>query len=636
MTGHCLPFRRRVHATRDSEQRIAQSVPVAALLAVLWLLPLVGGSRLLFAQQSRTNTALSLEAIRRLYAAEDWRAVVAAVPLPGRNAHAIPNPAPQPDALLLRGLALAHLNRLDEAATTLSLGARLFPRDARFPTELAGVRYRQKRYPAAVRQLRRALQPGEGRKPPAAKPSSDKPDIRYAQNFLGTVELLEGNTQAALRAWNPVGRPVLADERVAPNGALPSLLLDRVFPFSPGSVWSERQYRRTRSELALQPLFAATSDELRPLADGRFDLQVHTVPHPSWRAEPVASAISTLRSLAYQAVNPEFWNLGHTAMSVTSYLRWDAQKRMILASLGSPIHSPDQRLHLDLDARNENWNLTRTFETQSLGGQPQATPSVAGLNQERIVFGAGLNELFGWRWLWQTEGEFSRRRFRSEAGLPTGTAYFVNSSAAALRSSLLAHLVDAPFERLRVDAEAAVEADRYFSAPLTHAVRVTGSLDERWLPESSGDRYRLRMQERAGDTVGRIPFDQLWMLGFDRDNPLWMRGHNGLVNGRKGAAPLGTRYLLGNLDFDRMLWHDPFLAVRVGPFVDTGRIYGSAEQVAASGSGAASRPLFGSARWMTDTGIQGRVRLFSGSVLVMGWGHNLRSGGDTFYSAISY
>ena len=46
--------------------------------------------------------------------------------------------------------------------------------------------------------------------------------------------------------------------------------------------------------------------------------------------------------------------------------------------------------------------------------------------------------------------------------------------------------------------------------------------------------------------------------------------------------------------------------------------------------------LFGSPIWLTDTGLQARVHLFSGSTLILGWGHDLRSGGNTFYSAISH
>lgn len=563
--------------------------------------------------------------IEEMYRDHQWGAVVAAVPLPDA-AH--PNhghrksTAPTADLLLLRALSQARLSQLDSAAQTLRFAARAYPRDARFPTELAGVFYREKRYAAAARLLRRSvrLNPGD----------------EYSRNFLGTVDFLQGNLAAALADWNPIQRPVLADQRLEAPAGLPPLLLERIAPFAAGSVYTLGQYRRTEAEFALQPLFAANSFELRPLADGRFDLIVHTVPHPAWRTAPIASLFSTLRSLPYQAVDPEFWNLHHTAVSVTSYLRWDAQKRMILARLASPIRTPDQRLSVSVDARNENWNLSRTLAPSPRVGQTPA--EAAGLNQERIVASLGVDELFGSRLLWRMAAGFSRRRFRSEFGLPLGSAFFTDTSAVEVRSELRATLVDAPARRFQLASTVGVEGSHYFTRPLNRAARLTAALDGRWLPQASGDRYRLHAQARAGATVGEIPFDALWMLGFDRDNPLWMRGHNGLVDGRKGNAPLGTRYLLGNVDFERLLWRDPLVTVRLGAFVDTGRIYASGEGSGAAAGSVSPAPtaLFGSPIWLTDTGLQARVHLFSGSTLILGWGHDLRSGGNTFYSAISH
>ena len=575
-----------------------------------------------------------VQRVRKLYQAEQWSAVVQAVPLPGPGeARPAGEAGPAAELLLLRGLALARMDRLAEAAATLRLAGGLYPRDARFPTELAGIRYRQHRNAAAARLLRRAIR--------QMRPQD--PNLAYARNLLGTVDDLEGNLEAAIADWNPVGRPVLADQRLdnqqldtsGHSAALPPLLMDRVFPFAMNGVYRLQQYRRTQAELALQQLFVSTSLELHPLPDGRFDLAVHPVPHPAWRSRPVASLLSTLRSLPYQAVNPEFWNLGHTATSLTTYLRWDAQKRMILASLAGPVHTPDQRLGVWLDARNENWDLARTLTP----GRPVA----AGLNQERLAGGVSLDELFGWRLLWQTTAEVSRRRFRSGYGLPTGSSYFTGTTAMTVRSAVQAKLVDAPGARLQLTAMLQAAASRYFQAPLTQSARLQAGLDAVWLPQATGDRYRLHAQARGGDTLGAIPFDELWMLGFDRDNPLWMRGHNGLVQGRKGNAPLGTRYLLGNLDLERLLWRDPFVSVRVGPFVDTGRIYGSAESggtgvggTGSGGTGSGAAGLFGSPIWMTDAGVQARLHLFQGSRLILGWGHDLRSGGNTFYSAISH
>ena len=56
------------------------------------------------------------------------------------------------------GVALAHLERWAEAGKALSTGQRLAPNDKRFPIELAGVAFKQKRYGEAKRDLHRALQ----------------------------------------------------------------------------------------------------------------------------------------------------------------------------------------------------------------------------------------------------------------------------------------------------------------------------------------------------------------------------------------------------------------------------------------------------------------------------------------------
>lgn len=63
----------------------------------------------------------------------------------------------QAEALLRRGLDLAQAGQLDEAAEAFRAGAREHPGDPRFVLELAGVSYRNKNNPEAVKYLRRAL-----------------------------------------------------------------------------------------------------------------------------------------------------------------------------------------------------------------------------------------------------------------------------------------------------------------------------------------------------------------------------------------------------------------------------------------------------------------------------------------------
>jgi hypothetical protein len=119
-----------------------------------------------------------------------------------------------------------------------------------------------------------------------------------------------------------------------------------------------------------------------------------------------------------------------------------------------------------------------------------------------------------------------------------------------------------------------------------------------------------------------VPFDELFMLGFDRDNDLWMRGHPGLRDGEKGNAPLGRNYVLVNAETDKIVYRGTLFTVKAGPFLDSGDIYDP--------SG-----YFGSSRWLWDTGIQAKVRVLGSFEFVLGYGKDLRSGQNSFFTTVS-
>ncbi len=101
-------------------------------------------------------------------------------------------------------------------------GARLQPGDKRFPLELAGVAFKQKQYTQAARYLRRALHLD--------------PNDSYGNDFLGTVYFLQGNIEAALKYWNHVDKPQIAEVRTQPTPQVNAALLDRAFVFAPAST----------------------------------------------------------------------------------------------------------------------------------------------------------------------------------------------------------------------------------------------------------------------------------------------------------------------------------------------------------------------------------------------------------------
>lgn len=539
------------------------------------------------------TSADKIQQVKRLYDAAQWDAVIRVVPRNRGEAAGL---------VLYRGLALAQLGQLDAAEQAFRAGLAAYPRDVRFLEERAGIAYRRKRYAPAVRDLRRAL--------------AVDPHDEYAANFLASIYFLQGNLEAALKYWNRVGKPKLSDLTYDPTPHLDPLILDRAFLFSPGSVWRRSQFLKSQAELESLDLFPNIFYDLQAQADGSFQLVVHAAQRSPWRSAKLQNAISAARGLPYQSVYPEFFNFKNQTINWRSFVRWDPQKRMLLSELAAPLAAdPTRRLRLYFDGRNENWNITRTLTPP--------TPGFAYVNVQHAVIGAGFQSLVSWRWQWNLNAEYSYRDFRTLVGIPaTARPFFTRASGLALRYGVQRSLLRYPERRFTLDSGAIAEAGRFFAAPLGKYGRIEGSAEANWLPQATGEDYSTQTQLRAGRTFGQIPFDDLYMLGFDRDNPLWMRGHNGLVNGQKGNAPLGSSFILSNSEIDKIVHQDGIFLVKLGPFVDTGDIYDSSA-------------FFGSPKWLTDTGLQTTVRVLGSFEVVLGYGKDLRSGANTFYSTVS-
>src|SRR5258708_33068932 len=84
--------------------------------------------------------------------------------------------------------------------------------------------------------------------------------------------------------------------------------------------------------------------------------------------------------------------------------------------------------------------------------------------------------------------------------------------------------------------------------------------------------YEIRQRFRAGKTFGTVPFDELFMLGLERDNDLPLRAHIGTHDGRKGSAPLGRDYFLSTGEAAKNVYRNGVLTVKLRHFLDRGKI----------------------------------------------------------------
>ncbi|HST12314.1 MAG TPA: tetratricopeptide repeat protein, partial [Terriglobales bacterium] len=277
--------------------------------------------------------------IRQLAAEQRWPEIV-------QELEHIPNKSDDLD--FEYGTALAQLGRLDDARKAFLAGEKLSPRDKRFPTELAGVEFKQEHPALAARHLRRALR--------------IDPADSYASDFLGTIYFIAGNFDAALKYWNRVGKPYV--ETVRPDHALRThpALLDRALAFSPAEELHLADYETSRTRLAGLGVFPSARIQLTARPESKFDAILNLQERHGFGDTLWQSLISTFSGVGYQTIYPEYYNIGGSAINVTSLVRWDAQKRRLAAELSGPLRAnPRWRYRLGFDLRNENWDIRQSF-----------------------------------------------------------------------------------------------------------------------------------------------------------------------------------------------------------------------------------------------------------------------------------
>jgi Flp pilus assembly protein TadD len=556
----------------------------------------------------RANSSQIPEAsdLKKLYDAGKWKDVVRLAPT---------GAAAPPDADFYRGLALAKLRRWSESRAALAAGETKSPKDERFPVELAGVGYEQKDFRFAEGELRRALR--------------IKPHDTYALNFLATIYFLRGNLAAALEYWNREELPRVHEIKESPEPNLRAELFSRAFAFAPLSTLELSQFETTQAYLDNLGVFALYRWELAPVEGNSvgagdtaspttFDVVFHSVQRDGFGPNKWAGALSMLRGLPYETIYPEYDDAFRDAVNFTSLVRFDSQKERVYAQISAPLQErPSWRVRAWVDGRDEHWNITNT-----LFGAP--TP-ISNLKLRKIEAGAGFRSVQNGRWSWETAASFAYRDFRVQSGETIGSlasaasVFFTDGDSLELSARTNYRLLWIPQDRIRLDTSADGLIGRFFSAPLGSYEEVGGSAGLDWLPEEQGNDWETLSRLRTGGTFGAVPFDDLFTLGVERDdNNLWLRGISATHEGRKGKSPMGRDYILWNSEIDKIVYNGALVQVRVGPLFDAGRIWDP--------SG-----LFGSGGWLWDPGAQVKIRVLDTFDVVFSYGHDMRSGENTFF-----
>src|SRR6266705_848075 len=371
-------------------------------------------------------------------------------------------PADQsPEFDFLAGLALARLEKWDEAKLAFDAGVRKSPGDSRFLVELAGIAYKQEDFRTAKKHLHAALKLN--------------PRDSYSGEFLATIYFLEGNLEAALKYWNPVDKPRLRNVAFKPSLKLKESLRDRAVAFNAPQVLTADALLTTQARLDNLGLFSSRRVELSLVDSGNYDATLHLAERNGWGDSKIEGIVSLLSGLPYATIYPELYNLGRAAVNVTSLARWDPEKRGVSLSLSLPLYGdPRLRLRLYADARNENWNLEQTF----FGA---GTP-LTDLNMRRAAAGAELRSAVNDRWSGRVGVEIADRNFRNLSGhtSPAERAFFSGATSVAGWLGVKRILARVPERRFTLDSLAEAKAGREFRDGLGPFATLRGSLRAHW------------------------------------------------------------------------------------------------------------------------------------------------------------
>jgi len=457
---------------------------------------------------------------------------------------------PTPDAYLYLGIAYRRTKENEKAAEVLKEGSERYPQDPRFHNELAGLNLENNDIEGAKTQLRQALR-------------SD-PANSYASDMLATIDMSAGDVQSALRSWNKTGRPVIDDILHNYYLSFGSWVVREAVAFHPAGVLRYEEWKTTESRLFATGDFANVGLEVEPTTvPDHYDAVVRTTTKKNSFGN---FAVDILKGLPFQSVFPDLWNIGNSGVNFNGYYRWQKDRRRVNGSLKIPLPLPGiLNLQLGDTWRSESWNTSPTILPQFLQ-QARFDYKSNGIGMQlnyiphyRVEIGGGL--LY---------------RNRAASGQFPQLFDSLNTGTFTLNTSL--RLVDRRYQnRLYLESFAA-------SHSILGNIGFNGGVAElnNRFTLSKDTRTYFDWTLKGGSSRGNLPIDNYFVLGLDTINPPNpLRGHSAAAHGQYGNGPMGTDFVLVNLDLDRRLatlplfntLNIPYLTVKWEVFLDSAKTW---------------------------------------------------------------
>jgi tetratricopeptide (TPR) repeat protein len=540
-------------------------------------------SRLVFAQEDEARDAIDKgEYVRAINILSDKLAT-----------------SPTADTYLYLGVAYSRMKEYQKAEDTLKEGSRRYPNDSRFHNELADLYLTNNDRDAAKSELRRALVVDPGN--------------NYASDLLATIDMSEGEVQAALRSWNNSGRPVINDILHNYYLRFGSWVVRDAVAFHPAGVLRYSEWKTTESRLLETDNFANVGLEIEPT---RVPDQYNAVVRTNAKTNSFSNFLfGILKGAPIETSYFDLWNIVNSGITFNSNYRWDTSRRRLEGRLKIPVPFAGL-LHLEVGNtwRAERWDLTPTIRPELKG--------LARLDYKANAPRVHIKYIPHYRL--ELGGGFEYRNRASKGNLPQ--LFTDNRKTGKFDAELSLRLIDRQYQnRLHLEgfgARRSVLGDTNFSGGVAE-------LDNR-ITLSRDTRTNLDWTIKTGTSRGALPVEDYFVLGLDTypapTNIL--RGHTAAEHGHYGRAPMGTDFALVNTDIERRLatipffntFNIPFLTVKWNLFFDGAKTWDR-------------NRIFQQGKLLLDTGGGLRLETPTHSFNLL-YGRSLREGKNVLYAYV--
>ena len=503
--------------------------------------------------------------------------------------------APTPDAYLYLGIAYDHMKEFQKSEDSLKEGARRYPQDSRLHNQLADLYLEYNDREAAKSELERSL--------------VVDPNNNYASDLLATINMSEGEVQAALRSWNRSGRPVINDILHNYYLTFSSWVVRDAVAFHPAGILKYSQWKTTQSRLFETDNFANVGLEIEPtVVPDQYDAIVRTTAKVN---SLVAFLFGIFKGAPVETSYVDLWNIGNSGMNFNGNYRWETNRRRADGRLKIPVPLAGV-LHLEVGNtwRAERWDVSQPI-------RPDLKPNarfdyranalrvhIKNIPHYRVELGAGF--------------EYRNRYARGALPQLYTDGRKVGRFDAELNLRLFDRLYQNRLHLAAFGARRSIVGDANFSGGVAELNnRVT-------LPQDS--RTTLDWTIKGGTSRGALPVEDYFLLGLDLNPTNLLRGHMTEQHGRYGHGPMGSDFVLLNTDLERRLatvpffntFNIPFLVVKWNLFFDGAKTWDR-------------NHIFPSSKLLLDTGGGVRFETPTHSLNLI-YGRALREGKNTLYA----